>query len=164
MLSKNTLSLFLDLSPGLPAWYVLLWASPYLAVYSWAPGLSSQCDFQPQRGSTKRHEIPSVGLEAKNFLVCDPFHSKNVIYTIWLNGVASWFGQWVTEDVLVFPYLSQLREKAKLRHTEDWRVNPYKHLHMATNPSLANVCAKLVCQAVSIVLQNVDEGRETDGL
>lgn len=51
-----------------------------------------------------------------------------------------------------------------LRHADDHRHNPCKHLHVATNPSLADVCAKIVWQAVSIVLQNVDEGWETDGL
>lgn len=51
-----------------------------------------------------------------------------------------------------------------LRHPEDWGLNPYKHFHVATIPSLAGVCAKLVWQAVSTVLQNVDEGQETDGL
>lgn len=51
-----------------------------------------------------------------------------------------------------------------LRHAKDWRLNPYKRLHVATNPSLADVCANLVWQAVSVVLQNVDEGQETDGL
>lgn len=51
-----------------------------------------------------------------------------------------------------------------LRYTKDWRLSPYKHLHVATNSSLADVSAKSVWQAVSIVLQNVDEGWETDGL
>lgn len=54
--------------------------------------------------------------------------------------------------------------KRKGKHSEDWRLSPYKHLHVATNPSLADVCANLVWQAVSIVLQNVDEEWETDGL
>jgi len=39
-----------------------------------------------------------------------------------------------------------------LGHVKGWRLNAYKHLHVATNPSLADVCAKLVWQAVSIVL------------
>lgn len=54
--------------------------------------------------------------------------------------------------------------KRKGKCSDKQRTRDSKHSQVATNPSLIDVCAKMVWQAVSIVLQNVDEGQQTNGL
>lgn len=95
------------------------WFEPHLSACSWVPVLwvatvtSSHKEGQHSAWNYSRWS------RSKTLLVHNSFHSKNVVETIWLNRVASWLGQWVAEDLLVFSYLSQLREKANIQRTGD---------------------------------------------
>ena len=98
---------------------MLLWSSPCLAACTWAPALCRQPTWLPatETGSSAAwNSFCWTG--SKKLLVDDPFHSKNIVWTIWPKGMASWLGQWGTEDLLMFSYLAQLREKANARACE----------------------------------------------
>lgn len=60
-------------------------------------------------------------------------------------------------------HLSQLREKATSQAHRELETQPL-HLYVATNANIADACAKLIWQDASIVMQNVNEGQETDVL
>lgn len=105
---------------------ILVWASRFCLQLS-SCSLSSHCDFQPQE---RQHSAWNYSgwTRSKTLLVHNSFHSKNVVKTIWLNRVASWLGQWVAEDLLVFSYLSQLRVKANIQAHRGLETQPLQTL------------------------------------